>query len=99
MRRLLAAAAFGLGLLSAGAAIDPAAAAPFQRGPSASATHEVAPVQYRRYDHDRGYHRPHYAPPRHYGHRYEPPRRYGHRYEPPRHVERYQPRNQYGYRR
>ncbi|WP_211259490.1 hypothetical protein [Belnapia moabensis] len=66
MRRFLVAAALGLGLLSAGATLDGAGAAPFhQEGPGVTLVH--------------GDHWRHYAPPpRHHWHRYAPPpRHYG----------------------
>lgn len=87
MRSLLVAAALGLGLLSAAATVDPAAAAPYRAGISQPGTSlAITPVHYQRH----GYHRPHYAPPpRHHWHRYAPP---------PRHAWR-QPRpHQYGSR-
>ena len=67
MRRFLAAAALGLGLLSAGAALDGAGAAPFrQEGPGVTLAHgdywrHNAPPPHH-------HHWRHYAPPpRHYG--------------------------------
>ncbi|MBL6078272.1 hypothetical protein JMJ56_09670 [Belnapia sp. T18] len=81
MRRFLAAAALGLGLLSAGAALDGAGAAPFHReGPV------VTPVH--------GDHWRHYAPPprHHHWHRHAPPpRHYGsqhHGWHPRHHHDR-----------
>ena len=99
MRRLLIAAALGLGVISAGAATRPAEAAPFNPG-QVQLGAGVTPVQYyygppRRYYY--GPPRRYYGPPRHY---YGPPRRYGYyapppppRYWRPRHHHRY-----YGWR-
>ncbi len=82
MRRFLVAAALGLGLLSAGATLNGAGAAPFaQEGPAVTLVH--------------GPHWRHYAPPprHHHWHRYAPPpRHYG--WHRPHH---YQPRH-YGWR-
>ncbi len=82
MRRFLVAAALGLGLLSAGATLNGAGAAPFaQEGPAVTQVH--------------GPHWRHYAPPprHHHWHRYAPPpRHYG--WHRPRHD---QPRH-YGWR-
>jgi len=73
MRRFLAAAALGLGLLSAGAALDGAGAAPFRHeGPGVTLAH--------------GDHWPHSAPPpRPHWPRYAPPPRHHHwrHYAPP----------------
>ena len=90
MRSLLIAAALGVGLLSAGAVTDNAAAAPFSNREAASVAHEVTPAHYQRgYDH-RGYHRQHYTPPRHHWNRYAPRR--------PDHSWRRQRSYQYGSR-
>ncbi len=82
MRRFLVAAALGLGLLSAGATLNGAGAAPFaQEEPAVTQVH--------------GPHWRHYAPPprHHHWHRYAPPpRHYG--WHRPRHD---QPRH-YGWR-
>ncbi len=82
MRRFLVAAALGLGLLSAGATLNGAGAAPFaQEEPAVTQVH--------------GPHWRHYAPPprHHHWHRYAPPpRHYG--WHRPHH---YQPRH-YGWR-
>jgi hypothetical protein len=90
MRRLLIAAALGLGLLSAGGLTSTASANPHGHSagqrPSA-ADSLIAPVHYERGFHRHGHYRPHYASPsyRHWQ-RYEPPARY---YHPPRHHPSY----------
>ena len=88
MRKLFAAAALGLGLLSAGSAIGTATAAPYNALSSVGMSQAATPV---RYEH-RGYHRPHYVPPpRHHWRRHTPP--------PPRHHSWRHPRPyQYGSR-
>jgi len=94
MRRLLAAAALGLGLLAAGTITGTAAAAPsIAMGPAGRAEQvaPISPVHYQRGYHHRGDYQPRYAPPpRHHWHGYAPPRydhssrqrpfRYGSRY-------------------
>ena len=69
MRSLLVAAALGLGLLTASATGDAAAADPY-RGTMPAMSQSAMPVHYEH----RGYHRPHYVPPpRHHWRRYAPP--------------------------
>lgn len=75
MRQLLIAAALGLGVVSTGAAVRSAEAAPFNPG-QVELGAGVTPVQYYRHGY---YGRPYYGPPRRY---YGPPRRYGY-YAPP----------------
>jgi hypothetical protein len=82
MRRVLVAAALGLGLLSAGATLTDAGAAPFRpEGPVVTLAH--------------GPHWRHYAPPprHHHWHRPAPPPRHYGWHRPPHH----QPRT-YGWR-
>ncbi len=91
MRRLLIAAALGLGVVSAGAAPRPAEAAPFNPGQVEWGVN-VTPVQYYRHGY---YARPHYVPRRYYG----PPRRYGYYAPPPPpRYYRHHPRPYYGWR-
>ncbi|MDB5376655.1 MAG: hypothetical protein JWR00_1101 [Rubritepida sp.] len=92
MRRLLIAAALGIGVLSAGAASQQAAAAPFHPGQAEWGV-GVTPVQYYRH----GYARPYYGPRHYYG--YGPPRRYGY-YAPPPPPRYYRPYHSpyYGWR-
>ena len=71
MRRLLTVVALGLGLLTAGTAIDPAGAAPYRAAPPAEFAQAITPVQYQR----DGYYRRRYAPPPRQWRRYETPRR------------------------
>jgi hypothetical protein len=87
MRSLFVAAALGLGLLSAAATLNLAAAEPYHPGAPASMHQEATPVHYERH----GGHHPHYVPPpRHHWHRHAPP--------PPRHSWRHLRPNQYGSR-
>jgi len=104
MRRLLIAAALGLGILSTGATIRPADAAPFNPGQVERGV-GVTPVQYRHhgYHPPRHYGRPHYGPRPYYGpprRHYGPPRRYGYYAPPPppRHWRHHPPRPYYGWR-
>ena len=91
MRRLLVAAALGLGLLSAGPTVPGAIAAPLRDASPQLLASGITPVHGDRWYPDRGYHRPHYAPPpRHHWHRWEPPRHHGwHHPRPYRHGWRY----------
>jgi hypothetical protein len=87
MRRLLVAAALGLGILAVGATGHDAAASPY-RGTVPALSQSPVLVHYEH----RGYHRPHYAPPpRHHWRRYAPP-------PPPRHGWRHPHPYQYGAR-
>jgi hypothetical protein len=95
MRRLLIAAALGIGVLSTGAVTPQASAAPFNAG-GIEVGVGVTPVQYYRGGY---YRRPYYAPPppRYYG--YGPPRRYGYYAPPPPpRYYRYNHRPYYGWR-
>ena len=90
MRSFFVAAALGLGLLTAGATMHNAAAAPFPERALAGTAEAITPVHYRPAPHRHGYYRPHYVPPRHRWHRPAPPpphawrhpapQRYGSRY-------------------
>jgi len=86
LRKLLIAAALGLGLLSGGAVTQKASAAPFNAA-GIEAGVGVTPVQYYR----DGYRRPYYGP-RHYGPRHHRPRHYAPR---PRHYGYYAPPRPY----
>lgn len=92
MRSLLIASALGLGILSAGTAVQPADAAPFNPGQVELGV-GATPVQYYRHGY---YARPYYGPRRYYG----PPRRYGYYAPPPPppRYYRYHPRPYYGWR-
>lgn len=78
MRRLIVAAALGLGMLAAGATGHDAVASPY-RATIPAFSQAPVPVHYEH----RSYHRPHYAPPPHHHwrrHGPSPPPRHGWRH-------------------